>query len=119
MSPRRVVITGIGAITPIGCNAQQFFEALVTGHSGVGAITQFDASRCGVSRAAEVKNFDPAGFGLSRRDVNALQLSDSSSLRWLLQKWRSLMLDWIYNGRRSAETRRARAGSAVTEFLFV
>jgi 3-oxoacyl-[acyl-carrier-protein] synthase II len=55
----RVVITGLGAITPIGNNIQEFWEGLKKGRSGVGKITQFDASEFTTQFAAEVKNFDP------------------------------------------------------------
>lgn len=55
---RRVVVTGLGAVTPIGNNVQDFWDSLVAGKSGVGIITQFDASDYSVRIAAEVKDFD-------------------------------------------------------------
>jgi 3-oxoacyl-[acyl-carrier-protein] synthase II len=57
-SPRRVVITGIGAVTPLGLNAQETWNSVLLGHSGVGPITLFDPADCPVTFAAEVKNFD-------------------------------------------------------------
>jgi 3-oxoacyl-[acyl-carrier-protein] synthase II len=59
-SPRRVVITGIGAVTPCGNTATDTWASLIGGRSGIGRITRFDASTCSVQIAAEVKNFDPA-----------------------------------------------------------
>src|SRR5699024_2564005 len=55
-----VVITGIGAITPLGNTADQTWDCLLNGRSGVGPITQFDASTFTTRIAAEVKGFDPA-----------------------------------------------------------
>ncbi|HWG72645.1 MAG TPA: beta-ketoacyl-ACP synthase II [Acidimicrobiales bacterium] len=64
---RRVVVTGIGAVTPLGLDADATWEALVAGRSGVGPITQFDASHLDVRIAAEVHGFDPvATFGKRR-----------------------------------------------------
>jgi 3-oxoacyl-[acyl-carrier-protein] synthase II len=57
---RRVAITGVGAITPIGSDAKATWEALVAGRSGVDFIKQFDASEFPVRIAGEVKDFDPA-----------------------------------------------------------
>jgi len=59
---RRVVITGIGLITPLGNSAKETWRLLLEGRSGVGPITRFDASRFPTRFAAEVKNFDPAEF---------------------------------------------------------
>ena len=55
----RAVITGYGAITPIGNSAASYWEALVAGRSGAGPITHFDPSANEVRIAAEVKEFDP------------------------------------------------------------
>lgn len=62
MHHRRVVVTGLGAITPLGNSVQEFWERLLAGHSGVGPITHFDASEYPVRIAAEVKNFNPDDF---------------------------------------------------------
>jgi 3-oxoacyl-[acyl-carrier-protein] synthase II len=68
---QRVVITGIGAITPLGLNAEEFWQGLVEGRSGVDYITLFDVSTFPVKIAAEVKNFDPGKFmPLKRADRN-------------------------------------------------
>lgn len=59
-SPRRVVITGIGAVTPCGNTALDTWTSLVEGRSGIGRITRFDSTGCTVQIAGEVRNFDPA-----------------------------------------------------------
>ncbi|MFN5695922.1 MAG: beta-ketoacyl synthase N-terminal-like domain-containing protein, partial [Cyanobacteriota bacterium] len=59
---RRVVVTGLGAVTPIGNDVTQYWEGLSTGRNGVAGITLFDASRHACRFAAEVKGFDPAGW---------------------------------------------------------
>ncbi|MEX2245704.1 MAG: beta-ketoacyl-ACP synthase II [Dehalococcoidia bacterium] len=60
MELRRVVVTGIGAITPIGNDAETFWRNVIAGTNGVGPITRFDASKHSVRVAAEVRGFDPA-----------------------------------------------------------
>ena len=59
-SPRRVVITGIGAVTPCGNTAAETWASLVAGRSGIGRITRFDPTGCTAQIAGEVRNFDPA-----------------------------------------------------------
>lgn len=58
----RVVITGMGAVTPIGNDVESFWQGLVSGKCGIGPITKFDASEFKVSVAAEVKDFDPSKY---------------------------------------------------------
>jgi 3-oxoacyl-[acyl-carrier-protein] synthase II len=59
---RRVVVTGLGAVTPIGNDVAQYWEGLCSGRNGVAGITLFDASRHACRFAAEVKGFDPSGW---------------------------------------------------------
>lgn len=63
MSKRRVVVTGVGPITPIGTGKETFWENLTAGKSGIGNITQFDATDFTVRIAAEVKDFDFTNYG--------------------------------------------------------
>lgn len=69
---KRVVITGIGAITPIGNNVPAYFEGLRTGKNGIGPLTRFDASDYKCKVVAEVKDFDPSACFdmLSRRKTD-------------------------------------------------
>jgi 3-oxoacyl-[acyl-carrier-protein] synthase II len=67
MGNRRVVVTGMGVVSPLGLDVEQTWQALAAGKSGVGKITSFDASSSPVQIAAEVKGFDPvAHFGRRR-----------------------------------------------------
>ena len=65
---RRVVVTGLGAVTPIGNDVSQYWDGLRLGSNGVAPITLFDASRHACRFAAEVKNFDPSGM-LDRKET--------------------------------------------------
>ncbi|MDZ4245834.1 MAG: beta-ketoacyl-ACP synthase II [Dehalococcoidia bacterium] len=65
---RRVVITGLGIISPMGLDAKTTWEALADGRSSVGPITHFDASNFSTKIAAEVKGFDPVQF-MDRKDA--------------------------------------------------
>ena len=60
--PKRVVITGIGVVSPVGIGKKAFWESLKSGRSGVGRITRFDPSEVPVKIAAEVKDFNPHQF---------------------------------------------------------
>ena len=60
MEEKTLVITGMGAVTPIGIGVSAYWEALVSGHCGIGLITRFDASDLPVQIAAELNGFDPA-----------------------------------------------------------
>ena len=59
---QRVVVTGLGAVTPIGNDVSSYWEGLSTARNGVAGITLFDASRHACRFAAEVKDFDPSGW---------------------------------------------------------
>ena len=68
MIPRRVVITGLGALTPIGNTLHEYWEGLLSGASGAGPITLFDASKFKTQFACELKNFEPLNF-MDRKEV--------------------------------------------------
>jgi 3-oxoacyl-[acyl-carrier-protein] synthase II len=59
---RRVVVTGLGALTPVGNTAEEFWSSLLHGRSGIGPITRFDATGFPTRIAGEVRNFDPLNF---------------------------------------------------------
>ena len=62
MEPRRVVVTGLGALTPIGNTLPEYWEGLISGKSGAAPITYFDASKFKTQFACELKGFDPLNF---------------------------------------------------------
>src|SRR5580658_3413608 len=71
MQLKRVVVTGIGALTPLGNNLTDYWTNLIDGVSGADFITQFDASKFKTRFACELKNFDPLDF-LDRKEARKL-----------------------------------------------
>lgn len=71
MSRRRVVVTGLGIVSPVGNNVDEAWGNLVAGHSGIARITRFDASAFSVQIAGEVKNFD-LGKYLAPKDARRM-----------------------------------------------
>ena len=69
---RRVVITGVGLVTPLGVGVEETWAALCAGKSGIAEITKFDASKHDTKIAAEVKGFDPKDF-LPKKEVKRTQ----------------------------------------------
>ena len=65
---QRVVVTGIGAVSPLGCGTDVNWQALLAGRSGIGPITAFDASDFPVRIAGQVPDFDPAAY-LEKKDI--------------------------------------------------
>ncbi len=68
---KRVVITGLGALTPIGNNVSDFWQNCLDGVSGAGPITKFDASKFKTKFACELKDFNPADY-LDRKELRRL-----------------------------------------------
>ena len=68
---RRVVITGVGLVTPLGVGTLPNWEALLAGQSGIGPITKFDTARFSTRIAGEVKGFDPLDF-VDRKEVRKM-----------------------------------------------
>jgi len=79
MKLKRVVVTGIGALTPLGNNLQEFWNGLVNGVSGADLITQFDASKFKTRFACELKNFDPLNH-LDRKEARKLDRFTQTAL---------------------------------------
>lgn len=71
MQFKRVVVTGLGALTPLGNSAQDHWNALISGKSGAGPITRFDASKFRTRFACEVKDFDPGKY-LDRKEARKM-----------------------------------------------
>jgi 3-oxoacyl-[acyl-carrier-protein] synthase II len=71
MQTKRIVVTGIGALTPIGNNVETYWNNLINGVSGADMITQFDASKFKTRFACEIKGFDPTEF-MDRKEARKL-----------------------------------------------
>ena len=87
MTRKRVVVTGLSALCPLGNNADDAWQALLAGESGVAPITHFDASEFAARIAGEVKNFDPEAFGIpgkqARRMDRFVQFAVAASMMLL------------------------------------
>ena len=70
-SPRRVAVTGVGLVSPLGIGNQENWDALLAGRCGLGPITRFDASRFASRIAGEVKNFDPSLF-IDKKEIKKM-----------------------------------------------
>lgn len=73
MKEKRVVVTGLGVITPVGNNVPDFWNAIKSGKNGVGPITSFDAAAFDSRIAAEIKSFDPISAGIPPKDARRLE----------------------------------------------
>jgi 3-oxoacyl-[acyl-carrier-protein] synthase II len=70
---RRVVVTGVGLVSPLGIGTEANWEALCAGRSGIGPITRFDAAQFSARIAGEVKNFDPLQY-VDKKDVKKMDI---------------------------------------------
>src|SRR6202166_5089268 len=70
---RRVVVTGLGLVTPLGTGIEKNWEALMAGRSGIGPITRFDASDFPTTIAGEVRDFDPLDW-IEKKDIRKMDL---------------------------------------------
>ncbi|MFM7573264.1 MAG: beta-ketoacyl-ACP synthase II [Snowella sp.] len=71
LAKKRVVVTGLGSITPIGNTLEEYWQGLLAGANGIGPITHFDASKHACRFAGEVKGFDPTQF-LDRKEAKRM-----------------------------------------------
>ena len=71
MELKRVVVTGIGAVSPLGNTAEETWQNMVAGVSGAAPITHFDTSKFKTQFACEVKNFDPSQF-IDRKEARKM-----------------------------------------------
>jgi len=74
MERKRVVITGVGPITPIGCGKDNFWNALMEGKSGVDLVTRFDTTDFKTRIGAEIRDFDPQDYGIKPKDAKRMDL---------------------------------------------
>jgi len=97
---RRVVVTGMGAITPIGNSVEEFWNGIKEGKTGFGPITYFDTADYRCKLAAEVKDFDPAQY-MDKKSARrmeqfcqfAVAAADRPS-RMLVSTWNRKILIW-------------------------
>ena len=68
---RRVVVTGLGAVTPLGNSVEETWQGICAGRSGIGTITKFDTTGFKTKIAGELKNFDPLLY-LNKKEVRRL-----------------------------------------------
>jgi 3-oxoacyl-[acyl-carrier-protein] synthase II len=79
MQFNRVVVTGIGALTPLGNNVEDYWNGLINGVSGANMITQFDASKFKTKFACELKNFEPTNY-LDRKEARKIDRFTQTAL---------------------------------------
>ena len=68
---RRVVVTGVGLLTPLGIGTETSWEAIRAGKCGIGPITQFDATAFSCRIAGEVKGFDPSAY-IEKKEIKKM-----------------------------------------------
>ncbi len=91
---KRVVVTGMGAITPIGNTVDHYWTSLLNGVSGAVPITRFDCTKFKTRFACEVKNFDPSGY-LDPKEIRAMDLYTQYAVVSAIQAVRSAGLDKV------------------------
>ena len=84
---RRVAITGLGVISPLGNDVPTFWDSIKNGVSGIGPVTKFDASRLEARIAAEVKNFDTSPY-MDRKEARKMALFTQYAVAAAVQAWR-------------------------------
>jgi len=80
MELKRVVVTGLGAITPLGNNVTDTWHALINGVSGAGPITRFDVSKFKTQFACEVKNFEPEAYFTDKKEIRKCDLQSQYAI---------------------------------------
>lgn len=85
MELKRVVVTGIGAITPLGNSVEETWQNMLNGVSGAGPITRFDTTQFKTQFACEVKGFKPADFGIDRKEARKMDLYCQYALAGAIQ----------------------------------
>lgn len=93
MQFKRVVVTGLGALTPLGNNLQAYWEGLSNGVSGANMITLFDTTKFKTKFACEVKNFNPEDF-MDRKEARKLDRFAQFALVTTEEAIKDSGLDW-------------------------
>ena len=88
---QRVVITGIGLVTPIGIGKQQFWDSLSRGVSGISRVTSFDITNYPCQIAGEVLDFDPTDF-IDRREARKMDRFIQFGVASALMAWKMPVL---------------------------
>jgi len=92
---RRVVVTGIGMITPVGLDTESTWAALLRGENGVGPITKFDATGYGSRIAGEVRGFDPLQF-IEKRDLKKMDFHIQYAIAAAEDAWAMAQVEGAY-----------------------
>ncbi|NLZ28503.1 MAG: beta-ketoacyl-[acyl-carrier-protein] synthase II, partial [Firmicutes bacterium] len=86
MKERRVVVTGVGVVSPIGNDKETFWEGLVNGRNGIGLISRFDPTGYSSKIAAEVRDFDPLRY-IERKEVKKMDRFTQYAVDAAMQAW--------------------------------
>jgi 3-oxoacyl-[acyl-carrier-protein] synthase II len=84
MNRKRVVVTGLGAISPLGCSVEALWNGFLKGHSGIRRITQFDASELPCQIAGEIPDFEPTDY-MDRKEARRMPRSAQIALAAAMQ----------------------------------
>ncbi len=95
---KRVVVTGMGVVTPVGNELETFWQAMTAGTSGISELTRFDVSDYPTRIAAEVKDFDPLRF-ISKKDIKKMDRYTQYAVDAAMQAWHDAGLDNDYYDR--------------------
>lgn len=90
---KRVVITGVGVISPVGSGKDAFYNALLAGQSGIDKITAFDASEYATQIAGEVKDFDVTEFGVDKKEARRMDRSSALAIGAAVMAMKDANLD--------------------------
>lgn len=94
---KKVVITGMGVVTPLGNDIETFWAAIKAGKSGLGPVTRFDASNMDSKIAAEVKNFDPTLY-MEKKEARKMALFTQFAVAAAVQAWNDAGLEKGHDG---------------------
>ena len=99
---RRVVITGMGVVTPVGKDLDTFWRNLRNGVSGIGRIQAFDTSAFDCQIAGEVRDFDPKNYFKNPKDVRRTDRYTHLAMRRQRWRWKTAAWTWKNSAARCA-----------------